>query len=225
MMLQRPVRLAVFAVLAGLFFAGPSLVRYYTDWLWFGEVGYQQVFLTMLRAQGGLFTIAFAISAVWLTVNLRTALATVGDLRPVFTTREFFELAQSKLNDDGVLIANYYGSLRKDSRSMVFSVLKTMRAVFPRVHLIATVDPRSEALQNFIFVGHNTKNPAARMDLRGAAQVKFTDPMLNGLADLELLPSEEWMQSGYLLTDDFAPVEYHAASVIRQFDAVSRREK
>jgi hypothetical protein len=82
------MRLAAFAVLAGLFFAGPALVRFYTDWLWFGEVGYQQVFLTMLRAQAALFGITFVISAAWLTVNLRTALATVGDLRPVFTTRE-----------------------------------------------------------------------------------------------------------------------------------------
>ena len=85
---QRPVRFAVLAVLAGIFFAGPSLVRYYTDWLWFGEVGYQQVFLTMLRAQGTLFALTFVAAAVWLTLNLRSALATIGDLQPVFTTRE-----------------------------------------------------------------------------------------------------------------------------------------
>ncbi len=92
MMLQRPGRLAAFAVLAGLFFAGPSLVRYYTDWLWFGEVGYQQVFFTMLRAQGTLFTVAFVLSTVWLTLNFRTAVATIRDLRQVFTTREGIEV-------------------------------------------------------------------------------------------------------------------------------------
>ena len=90
--MKRPVRILVFAVLAFLFFAGPSLIRFYTDWLWFGEIGYQQVFLTMLRAQGTLFTITFAIAAVWLTVNLRMALAAVGDLRPIFTTREGIEV-------------------------------------------------------------------------------------------------------------------------------------
>ena len=73
-MLKRPVRIFVLAVLAFLFFAGPSMIRFYTDWLWFGEIGYQQVFLTMLRAQGTLFTITFAIAAVWLAVNLRVAL-------------------------------------------------------------------------------------------------------------------------------------------------------
>jgi uncharacterized membrane protein (UPF0182 family) len=89
----RPTRFIVFGVLALVFFAGPSLVRFYTDWLWFGEVGYQQVFLTMLRAQGTLFTAAFAVAAVWLTVNLRIALASIGDLRPVFTTRDGIEVA------------------------------------------------------------------------------------------------------------------------------------
>jgi uncharacterized membrane protein (UPF0182 family) len=86
--MRKPIRFLVFAVLALLFFGGPSLVRFYTDWLWFGEIGYQQVFLTMLRAQGTLFTITFAIGAVWLTANLRMALAAVGDLRPMFTTRD-----------------------------------------------------------------------------------------------------------------------------------------
>jgi uncharacterized membrane protein (UPF0182 family) len=75
-----------------VFFAGPSLIRFYTDWLWFGEVGYQQVFLTMLRTQGMLFIMAFIIAAAWLVANLRIALAGVGDLRPVFTTREGIEV-------------------------------------------------------------------------------------------------------------------------------------
>src|SRR5688572_7312302 len=90
---KKKIRFLVLIVLAFLFFGGPSLVRFYTDWLWFGEVGYQQVFLTMLRAQGTLFTIAFAIAAVWLTVNLRMALSAIGDFRPVFTTREGLEVA------------------------------------------------------------------------------------------------------------------------------------
>ena len=45
-----------------LFLGGPSLLRFYTDWLWFGEVGYQQVFSTMLRSQGTLFTITFVVA-------------------------------------------------------------------------------------------------------------------------------------------------------------------
>ena len=51
----------------------------------------------------------------------------------------------------------------------------------------------------------------------------FAYPVLNKVAGLELGPSDERMESDLLLTDDFAPVEYHAANVIRRFDAVSRR--
>jgi len=91
-MLQRPVRFVVLGLFALLFFAGPSAVRFYTDWLWFGEVGYQSVFLTMLRGQATLFVAAFAVAALWLSFNFRLALAAIGDIRPVFTTREGIEV-------------------------------------------------------------------------------------------------------------------------------------
>jgi hypothetical protein len=91
--MSRPVRFATLALVALLFLAGPSLLRFYTDWLWFGEVGYQHVFLTMLRTQGTLFTIAFAASALWLSLNVSAAIKTMGNLRPVFTSRDGIELS------------------------------------------------------------------------------------------------------------------------------------
>jgi hypothetical protein len=90
--MHRPLRFVILILLALAFFAGPAAVRFYTDWLWFGEIGYQQVFLTVLRAQSLLFVITFAVAAVWLAANLRLALASIGDLRPVFTTREGIQL-------------------------------------------------------------------------------------------------------------------------------------
>ena len=89
---QRPLRALIIALVLIVFFFGPALVTFYTNWLWFGEVGYQQVFATMLRAQGTLFTIVFALSALWLTSNLRLALGAIGNIRPVFTTREGLEV-------------------------------------------------------------------------------------------------------------------------------------
>src|SRR2546428_825603 len=85
---RRPLRLSILLLFALLFFGGPSLVTFYTDWLWFNEAGYRQGFTAMLTAQTTLFTIVFAAAALWLSVNLRVALAAVGDFRPVFTTRE-----------------------------------------------------------------------------------------------------------------------------------------
>jgi uncharacterized membrane protein (UPF0182 family) len=90
---RRPVRALVLVGLALLFFGGPSLVRFYTDWLWFGEVGYQQVFSKIVRSEASLFTMAFVVSVLWLVVNFRIALRTVGDGRPIFTTQQGMEVA------------------------------------------------------------------------------------------------------------------------------------
>jgi uncharacterized membrane protein (UPF0182 family) len=84
----RPLRFTIIVVALLLFFGGPSLVSYYTDWLWFGEAGYRQIFTVMLGTQALLFTVVFAVSAFWLAANVSAALRAVGDIRPVFTTRD-----------------------------------------------------------------------------------------------------------------------------------------
>lgn len=81
------------AVFILVFVLGPSLVSYLTDYLWFAEVGYEQVFLRMFSAQAQLFAIVFALGALWLAANVHLALGSVGDTRPVFTTREGVQLA------------------------------------------------------------------------------------------------------------------------------------
>ena len=76
-----------------VFVAGPSLIRFYTEWLWFGEVGYQRVYSTILGAQATLFVVAFAAAFVWLAVNLHLAMASMRDVPPVFTTRDGIEVS------------------------------------------------------------------------------------------------------------------------------------
>jgi uncharacterized membrane protein (UPF0182 family) len=82
------MRLLVLGVVAALFLAAPSAVSFYTDWLWFRETGYQQVFLTILRAQALLFVVTFAVTAVWLTFNLRVAISALSESGRVIVTRE-----------------------------------------------------------------------------------------------------------------------------------------
>src|ERR1700682_358620 len=51
--------LVIFAVLAGIFFGGRTALSYYVDVLWFGSLGYGDVFWKTLGLQWGIFT-AFA---------------------------------------------------------------------------------------------------------------------------------------------------------------------
>jgi spermidine synthase len=139
-----------------------------------------------------------------------------------FTTQEFFSLAKRKLRENGVFMANYYGGLAQDARPMIYSVLKTMRTVFPQVYVIATAGTDTDALQNFIFIGHNSAKPHTRIGLQQAEAYTFSYPKLNKVAGLELHPADDLVESYFLLTDDFSPVEYYAANVIRQYDANSR---
>jgi hypothetical protein len=58
-----------------LFAVVPSVATFYTDWLWFGEVGYQSVFTTRLATQAGLFSTALLVVFGLLGANLVVALA------------------------------------------------------------------------------------------------------------------------------------------------------
>ena len=50
--MTRSWRIPLFAALALLAIVVPAAVTFYTDWLWFGETGYQDVFLTNARGAG-----------------------------------------------------------------------------------------------------------------------------------------------------------------------------
>ncbi|PYN44056.1 MAG: UPF0182 family protein [Candidatus Rokuibacteriota bacterium] len=56
--------------------ATAQLIPLYTDWLWFQEVGYSQVFLTMLSSRGWLFLIVSIGFLIFLYSNLTFAIRT-----------------------------------------------------------------------------------------------------------------------------------------------------
>jgi uncharacterized protein len=66
----------LFGLLLVVFAFVGQVVPLYTDWLWFQEVGYSQVFLTMLSYRGGLFTAVALSVLVFLYVNLTFAART-----------------------------------------------------------------------------------------------------------------------------------------------------
>lgn len=67
-------RLLPFALLALLVTAGPRAAEFYTDWLWFQEVGFEGVFLRTLGARAALGTFSFVLAFGFLFANFRGAL-------------------------------------------------------------------------------------------------------------------------------------------------------
>ena len=91
------VKLSLALVALVLFVMLPSLAELYTEWLWFGEVGYQGVFLKSLTARGLVGIAAFLVAFAFLCSNLRLAVRRVrrpfviftggGDLQPIILER------------------------------------------------------------------------------------------------------------------------------------------
>jgi uncharacterized membrane protein (UPF0182 family) len=71
--MRRPSLPGLLFLGVALLFLIPSSVTYYTDWLWFRELGYEHVFVRTLNAQLMVFVAAFAIAFLFLFFNLRIA--------------------------------------------------------------------------------------------------------------------------------------------------------
>ena len=119
-----------------------------------------------------------------------------------FATKEFFEIAKSKLETDGILIANIVGDLSFKGPSFVFAEMRTLQSVFEHSYFFAVQSSSSQELQNFIFVGHKAER---MVDFEGSAfQEKIIDPKGFNLSQHSLL------------FDNFAPVEYLYAQTWRR---------
>ena len=63
----------LFLLLFLTLFVIPSTIDFYVDWLWFGETGYQQVFLRSLTAKTALAAVTFVIAFAFIALNARLA--------------------------------------------------------------------------------------------------------------------------------------------------------
>lgn len=56
-----PLRVVLFVLAAVAFFVLPAIVDFAADWLWFGEVGYRQVYSTEITTRATTGAAAFLI--------------------------------------------------------------------------------------------------------------------------------------------------------------------
>jgi uncharacterized protein len=78
---------------AAIFFVLPATLDFLADWLWFGEVGYRQVYSTEIGARATAGVTMFAIALAWLSLHARLALSSISPAPLSFTTREGFTVA------------------------------------------------------------------------------------------------------------------------------------
>jgi uncharacterized membrane protein (UPF0182 family) len=82
-----------------------SLVRLYVDWLWFGEVGYRQVFRTGVRTRLGLFFTVGILMALVIGVNIALAYRFRPPFRPVSPEQQNLERYRTALEPRRRLVA------------------------------------------------------------------------------------------------------------------------
>ena len=70
----RPWVMKIFLLVLVLVAAMPPLVVFYTDWLWYRELGYQQIFMTSLLARAGIVVATGLTVALFLMANFGVAL-------------------------------------------------------------------------------------------------------------------------------------------------------
>lgn len=128
-----------------------------------------------------------------------------------FTTEEFFKLAKSRLSGNGVFMANLIGNLDSRPPSLIFSEMKTLRAVFPRSYFFAVNSPDPKRTQNIIFVGLNNDR---NIDFSDKFVTENEDKIISGaeskLVDLSKIDFNLYTK----LTDNYSPVEYLTARVL-----------
>lgn len=128
-----------------------------------------------------------------------------------FTTKEFMDLAHSRLNPDGIFLANLIGSVASDETSFIWSEIKTMQQVFPQVYVFAVRSPFEAQAQNIIAVGSMSKERINMFDARWRTS---PNPIIAEIAG-HYVNTERMSLDGYtILTDNYAPVDYLAAKVL-----------
>lgn len=90
--MRSPLRLIVAAVALAAFVL-PYLVELATDWWWFGELGHQATYATILSTQAGLGATAFVLVLAWLVLHVRLAARTLPTHSTTVSTPEGLTLA------------------------------------------------------------------------------------------------------------------------------------
>jgi len=121
-------------------------------------------------------------------------------------TKEFFELAKSKLNGNGIFIVKTMGNLSRQKPSYTLSEIKTFQSVFSNTYFFADKSTASRQTQNIILFGVNNNKV---VDLRDDNVTKnlstdFLRNIKNKIIDLDRFNLAKYPE----FTNNYAPIEF-----------------
>ena len=127
-------------------------------------------------------------------------------------TREFLELARSRLAPGGLVVANIIGAVRGPDSRLFRSMLRTYRAVFPTVTIHPVLDAGGhdlQAIRNIIVVAGDGAAPSKEFLQERWAELRKESPGAPDLADAIAGRVDEAVstQDVPVLTDDYAPTD------------------
>ena len=127
-------------------------------------------------------------------------------------TREFLELARSRLSPGGLVVTNIIGAVKGSESRLFRSMLRTYRAVFPTVAIHPVIDAGGtdlEAVRNIIVVAGEGAAPSKQFLLDRWREVRRRSPgapdlvtAIKGRVDAPIST-----QDVPVLTDDYAPTD------------------
>jgi spermidine synthase len=128
------------------------------------------------------------------------------------TTREFFQIAEQKLNAGGIVVVNIIGAVTGPSGKITRSVAKTLRGIFPQIYMFAArrADNVSlDTIQNVILVASKSPQRLDIAEITRRAAGLGRDLFPKSVKDIAISfvdgkPADDDVP---VLTDDYAPTD------------------
>jgi spermidine synthase len=133
-----------------------------------------------------------------------------------FTSQEFFQLAKSRLQKNGIFLGNFIGDLSHQPESLILTEIKTFQTVFSNSYFFAVEYPAENISQNIIFVGYNSDK---KLDVTSISTQQELLEITSNLPEKLVNVHELNLDQYPVLTDNYCPVEYMTAkSLHRNWD-------
>lgn len=127
-------------------------------------------------------------------------------------TKEFFKIIRTRLGNNGVFMMNLIGAIRGKKSTLFASTYKTIKTEFKYIYVFAIHQKILHNDQNIIIVATNQEiNIDVYSILHSNGNKEIKELLLTFVS-----PEKYDGLDGYMLTDNYNPVEYFIAKLLRE---------